>query len=308
MGIESTGGSLRLLFSQWQGGGNKPVYVMGSQLLNWLAPESSMPVETVPVDLSANGLEVQAGIFARETVLTQARAARGILNRRRPDRLAILGGDCSVDFAPFAYLNERFRDDIAFIWLDAHPDLVVPDGIHPNFHAMILSALLGYGDPEFLDEVPVKISPNRVLFAGLRAETEFKTALETEHGFTIEVVTVDQIRQSSTPVLDWLAQSGCHHVAIHFDLDVLDTTQFCSTAGPEPGGLFAEEIVRLLTDISNRFNVVGLGITEYMPREALLLAEMLRTLPIIGEPQGTGGSEPPTCRSFNDLLTEARPD
>ncbi len=279
---EPTGGSLRLLFPQWQGGGNKPVYMLGSALLNWLAPEPTLAVETVPISKDDDGLHVQDGIFARETVLTQARAAREILQRRRPDRIAILGGDCSVDFAPFAYLNQRYQDDIAFIWLDAHPDLVVPDGIHPNFHAMILSALLGYGDSEFVAEVPHKIEPNRVLFAGLRAETEFKTALEDKHGFSIDVIDVDQIRSGSDEVLNWLTRTGCRHVAIHFDLDVLDTTQFRSTAGPEPDGLFAEEIVRLLSDIANQLTVVGLGITEYMPREALLLANMLRTLPIIG--------------------------
>ena len=40
--------TLRLIFPQWQGGNNPPYY-LGAQLLSWLAPEPSGPVEEVPV-------------------------------------------------------------------------------------------------------------------------------------------------------------------------------------------------------------------------------------------------------------------
>ena len=41
--------TLRLLFPQWQGGGNNPPYILGARLLNWLAPKSEGPFEEVPV-------------------------------------------------------------------------------------------------------------------------------------------------------------------------------------------------------------------------------------------------------------------
>ena len=279
----SGGGSLRLLFPQWQGGGNQPVYRLGANLLHWLAPESTMPVVTVPIEISGDH-GIEQGIFARQTVLSQGRAARTLLNQHQPDRVVILGGDCSVDFAPFAYLNERYEGKLAFIWLDAHPDMVVPDGVHPNFHAMVLSALLGYGDPEFVAEVGLPVAPEQVMFAGLRAETEFKTELEDAHGFSIPTTTVDQIRLGSKPVLDWLYAIDAKRIAVHFDLDVLDINQFRSTAGPEPDGLSPDDGWRLLTDVGRECEIVGLGITEYMRREALLLSRMLKGLPIVGDP------------------------
>ncbi|MFH5183590.1 arginase [Paenibacillus sp. TAB 01] len=41
--------TLRLLFPQWQGGGNNPPYILGARLLNWLAPKSEGPFEEVSV-------------------------------------------------------------------------------------------------------------------------------------------------------------------------------------------------------------------------------------------------------------------
>ena len=148
--------TLRLLMPQWQGGGDRPAYYLGGRLLAWLAPPSNTAFEEVPIALQTEGLDVEQGIFAREVLLEQARAARRILERRRPDRVVIFGGDCSVDFAPFAYLNERYDGDLAVLWVDAHSDVALPDSPTDNFHGMVLSALMGIGDDEF---VPWAVGP-----------------------------------------------------------------------------------------------------------------------------------------------------
>ena len=57
--------------------------------------------------------------------------------------MVILGGDCLVDLAPFAYLNERYAGDLAVLWVDAHPDVLTPADF-ANAHAMVLGNLLGY--------------------------------------------------------------------------------------------------------------------------------------------------------------------
>src|SRR5215510_13271958 len=85
--------TLRLLMPQWQGGGNNPVYALGARLLAWLAPASSAAFEEVPINPRNEGLAVEQGIFAREVVLEQARVARRILERRKPNRVLIFGGE-----------------------------------------------------------------------------------------------------------------------------------------------------------------------------------------------------------------------
>lgn len=41
--------------------------------------------------------------------------------------------------------------------------------------------------------------------------------------------------------------------------------------------------LRLLADVSRQVDVVGLGIAEYWPHDAILLADMLRWLPIVSD-------------------------
>jgi arginase len=150
--------------------------------------------------VQTEGLTVDEGIFAREGVLEQARAARRILERRKPRRVVVFGGECSVDFAPFAYLSERY-DNLAVLWLDAHPDVNLPDHNYynyPNFHAMVLSALLGMGDPEFVAEVPKPIKPERVMYVGLRALLEPLDTLREKFNISIPTVSAEQVEQDSS--------------------------------------------------------------------------------------------------------------
>lgn len=283
VGDEETS-TLRLLMPQWQGGGNQLAYHLGGRLLAWLAPASTAAFEEVPINLlNDEGLTVDQGIFAREVVLEQARAARRILERRKPDRVVVFGGECSVDFAPFAYLNERYDGELAVLWLDAHPDVSLPTGDYPNFHAMVLSALLGIGDAEFVAEVSKPINPARVLYIGLRALLEPLEELRERFGITIANVPAEQVEQDSSAVIDWLRDIGAARVAVHFDLDVLDPRDFNSAVGHDLDGLRAEAAIQLLADVSRVVDIVGLGITEYAPRDAMLLADMLRRLPIVSD-------------------------
>ncbi len=142
MNIQDT--TLRLIFPQWQGG-NNPSYYFGSQLLKWLAPAPTGPVEEVPVELPTNEpLPVEDGLVARKALLEQLRQARKIIDRHQPDRLVVLGGDCLVDLAPFAYLNEHYEGELAILWVDAHPDVMTPQQFQ-HAHAMVLGNLIGHG-------------------------------------------------------------------------------------------------------------------------------------------------------------------
>ncbi|PRX92061.1 hypothetical protein [Paraburkholderia sp. BL25I1N1] len=103
----------------------------------------------------------------------------------------------------------------------------------------------------------------------------------------------------SRPVLDWLDEIGAQHIAIHFDLDVLDSTQFRSLlfsnpAAPEgafdgiaEGSMTIAQVVRLINDVSKVVDVVGLGITEHLPWDALAMRAMLQRLPLLADTQTT---------------------
>ena len=70
------------------------------------------------------------------------------LLRHQPDSIVVLGGDCLVDLAPFNYLNEKYDGNLGIIWVDAHPDILIPEQYN-HAHAMVLGNLMGIGDDEF---------------------------------------------------------------------------------------------------------------------------------------------------------------
>ena len=115
--------TLRLTFPQWQGGINPPYYE-GSHILDWLAPKNdSMECAKVPVKTNFDDeVPVTDGIAWKEELLEQQKAAYAICEEKDPDRIIVLGGDCSVEQAPFDYLHGKYPEDTAVIWMDAHPD------------------------------------------------------------------------------------------------------------------------------------------------------------------------------------------
>lgn len=285
--------TLRLLMPQWQGGNNPP-YHFGAQLLAWLAPTTSGPVAEVKVDPPTDAsLPSEKGIVARSALLAQLRSAQEVIAEHAPDRLVVLGGDCLVDLAPFAYLNERYDGDLAVLWVDSHPDVMTPEH-YSHAHAMVLGYLLGQGDPDFVQAVKRPLDPSKVMYAGVNELLEFERPIINRLG--LRIAEPSELAQSSDSVIEWLRSSGVRHLAIHLDLDVLDPAQFRALlfanpqdppdawAGIAKGKMAISEVVRLLGDVARVADVVGLGITEHLPWDALALKQMLEKLPLIGEP------------------------
>lgn len=286
--------TLRLIFPQWQGGNNPP-YHLGSKLLAWLAPEHVGPIEEVPVALpTSEPLPVEDGVVARGALLEQLHQARRLIDKHQPDRLVVLGGDCLVDLAPFAYLNERYEGDLAVLWVDTHPDIMTPQQFQ-HAHAMVLGNLLGYGDAGFVEFVPRPIEPKNVLYVGLHDPSKWEAANMKRLNLR-SVAPHELARYGSQPVLDWFKSTGVRRLAIHFDLDVLDPALFRALLFAKPdiaagtfdgvaqGRLTMEQVVRLLGDVAAVADVVGLGIAEHLPWDALALKNMLARLPLIGTP------------------------
>lgn len=103
------------------------------------APDDREPVVT-------NGI-------APETAVPQGiRGARAALESESPDRVITIGGNCIVSLAPFDYLHAIYPD-AGIIWIDAHPDVSLPENGYPNAHAMVLSTLLGDGSAQLVAEM-----------------------------------------------------------------------------------------------------------------------------------------------------------
>lgn len=280
--------TLRMLMPQWQGGNNEEAYTLGAKLLSWLAPESDDTLIEVPIETNPELLEKKDGIVARGALLKQMKAARNIIHAYEPDRIIMFGGDCLVGQAPYAYLNERYEGELGMLWIDSHGDISTPNE-YENANTMVLGNLLGEGDKEFADEVNVLLKPQNVMFAGLKPKDHESELVER---LGIRCAGPEELIHNSDSVLKWISDNNIKHLAIHLDVDILDPKLFRSQifAKPEPltiewaeGEMTFSQVARLIQDVSNKTNVVGLGITEHMPWDAINVKNFLAQLPILAK-------------------------
>lgn len=286
--------TLRLIYPQWQGGGTIADFVpelpaedaykgyyLGSQLLAFLAPQTTQKTVEIPVTLDIEDRELKNGIISYQAILRQTDTALEILRENNPDRIVTLGGECSVSVVPFTYLASKYPDDVAIVWIDAHPDINMPNEGHKGYHAMALAASMGKGDKNIMEKLPAKVDSSNVLIVGLRAwETEGGTK-ERQKEFGIKSFSPNEVSDNSNQVLDWLKSRGVSKVLVHFDLDVIDPNDMIAAVGVEPNGMKINEVVRVINDISNIYDIVGLTIAEPMPRTAIKIRNMLNSLPLL---------------------------
>ncbi|MFF5081666.1 arginase family protein [Actinoplanes sp. NPDC000266] len=286
--------TLRLLWPQWQGAGTSSVrelapefpfdvarrgYAVGSAVLEAVLPPHEGPTAAVPVAMNDAGLEERDGIEAKDAILAQLAAALDVILHHDPARIVTLGGECAVSVAPFAALADRYGDDLAIVWIDSHPDIGTPQSDYPGFHAMAVSALTGHGDPDVLRLLPATVSPSRVALAGLHAWTG--DDIGNVAGWGIRSFAPGDLRTTSQPLLDWLAATGCSRLAVHFDVDTVDSTEIVLGLGAEPDGLTATQVRRVVADLEAAADVVGLTIAEFIPRQVMHLRQLLTGFPLL---------------------------
>lgn len=298
--------TIRLLMPQWQGG-NNPNYSFGAELLAWLAPENDQPLITVPVQtFDGTPLENENGMIGRKQLLQQLESAQHLIDAHKPDRIVMFGGDCLVEQAPFAYLNERYDGELGLIWIDAHSDLFRYIG-YDYGHTLPLGNLLGEGDEEFARHVKTPLKPENVFMAGLEAPTKEESEVisdafkkmgvvpaeeesEMIKRLGIKTAGTNELAESTESIKKWIKESGIKHLAIHLDLDVLDPKAFRSLlpANPEmpfnlspKGTMQLPQLLNLIKELSEETEVVGLGITEHLPWDSINLKNLLGEIPIL---------------------------
>jgi arginase len=293
-GSDHNGVNLRLLWPQWQGAGTSSVaalapefplyvarrgYTVGTAVLEAVLPPHDGPTVSAPVAMSDEGLEERDGVEAKAVILEQLARALELIRRHHPARILTLGGECSVSVAPFSELARRYGDDLAIVWIDAHPDVGTPHSEYPGYHAMAVATLTGHGDPDVQELLPATFSPERVALVGLHswAEDDFPNIAE----WGIQSFGPDELRESAQPLLEWIALTGCSRVVIHFDVDAVDSNEIVLGLGMEPNGLTSTEVRRIVADVDGAVDVVGFTLAEFIPRQVMHLRQILNGFPLI---------------------------
>lgn len=291
--IQAQNHTIRLIYPQWQGGDiarwitevpdsalASRGYYLGAQLLNFLAPDNGQKTVTVPVTTAPAERKVTDGVLDRDVLAMQTKAALDILNIENPDKIVTLGGECSVSVVPFTYLANKYKDDVAMIWIDAHPDITLPGDVYPGYHAMAVTACMGLGDEQIVSQLPAKFKPSKILMVGIR-DWERDEIKERQKQYGIRHLTPEEVAVNSDAVKAWLKECGASKVVVHFDMDVLDPAEIIAAVGVVPNGMKIAEVVRVINDIAAEKEIVGLTVAEPMPRTAIRLREMLHNLPLL---------------------------
>jgi arginase len=130
-----------------------------------------------------------------------------------------------------------------------------------------------------LELLPATVSPDRIALVGVHSwdDDDFSNAAE----WGIRSFSPDQLRESTRPLLDWIAATGCLRVSIHFDVDTIDSNEILLGLGPEPDGLTSAEVRRIVIDIDRAVDVVGFTIAEFIPRQVMHLQQLVRGFPLV---------------------------
>jgi arginase len=293
-GSDHDGVNLRLLWPQWQGAGTSSVatlapefplyvarrgYAVGTAVLEAILPPHDGPTVSAPVAMSEDGLEESDGVEAKAVILEQLARALELIRRHDPARILTLGGECSVSVAPFSELARRYGEDLAIVWIDAHPDVGTPKSEYPGHHAMAVATLTGHGDPDVQELLPATFSPDRVALVGLHSWAEDDLPNIAEWG--IQSFGPDELRQSAQPLLEWIALTGCSRVVIHFDVDAVDSNEIVLGLGMEPNGLTSAEVQRIVAEVDGAVEVVGFTLAEFIPRQVMHLRQILNGFPLV---------------------------
>jgi arginase len=205
---------------------------------------------TVPV-LESGG-EIADGVRALDVLLENRRLTEDAL-AGIDDLVVTAGGDCGVELAPVAAARARHGERLTVLWIDAHPDVSIPQTLPSgSFHGMVLRTLLGEGAPQLVPKEP--LAPEQVILAGVRS---FELGQR-------EYIEQTGIRSYGVEDLEGAVDGLSGPVYVHVDLDVLDPTDFASTCYPEPHGVALQRLTELVSRIDD---VVGASITEHAPSD-----------------------------------------
>ncbi len=214
-------------------------------------------------------------------VLAHLLRARDVIGKAVSERILTLGGDCSVDIAPVAYLNERHAN-LAVLWLDAHPDLNTPASSPSHaLHGMVLRLLLGEGDQALLNLIGKPLEPEQVFLLGVREfDAPERAYIEQKQ---LRHFSVLELGERPERLVAALKEGGFKKLHLHFDLDMLDPEVFAATGYPTADGFGLNGITRLLAALEP-YQIVGLTLSEYLPQrddgsERAVLETLVAQLP-----------------------------
>jgi arginase len=177
----------------------------------------------------------------------------------------VLAGSCDVAPGVWAGLQDG---EAGVVWIDAHADFNTPEssasGFWPGMTLAVLVGDCGEDVWSMLGSRPVPSS--RVCLFGVRSLSPPEEDRRLEQSEIRVVAWRDGAPERDIRTgLDDLA-AGVERVYVHLDLDALDPSIGSGVVDPPvPGGLSEGQLLELLAQVLERFEVIGATIATYTP-------------------------------------------
>ncbi|MEU5682694.1 arginase family protein [Streptomyces venezuelae] len=188
---------------------------------------------------------------------------------RGEDFVVVLGGDCSIQLGAALALRRIGRYGIASI--DGSADFRHPGNSDrigaAGGEELALATGRGQEDLTDLEGLRPYVRDEDVCIFGIRDGDEDRAEFTT---LKIANATVGELRKwgeenIARAVAQTLEEPELDGFWVHLDADVLDPSVMPAVDSPDPGGLFAEELLALLRPFVRSPRCVGLNVTIYDP-------------------------------------------
>ncbi len=170
----------------------------------------------------------------------------------------VLGGEHSITAGAIRPFAKKYPE-LTILHFDAHADL--RDSYHGRFsHACAMRRCL---DQENI----------RLVSCGIRnISSEEVKFLDENHG-RIQIYWAKD--QSNWRIEDILSHLRGRKVYLTFDLDAFDSSLMPATGTPEPGGLFWNDAVEIISEAAKICDIVGADVVELAPVQTLHACDFL---------------------------------
>jgi agmatinase len=155
----------------------------------------------------------------------------------------MLGGEHSITLGAVRAMRKKYSD-LSVLQFDAHTDLI--DEIEGSrfSHACVMRRI----QEEKIKTVQV----------GMRNyDTDIKAYIKRERCPVYDAPGLPKAKE--------VAKKLTRNVYLTFDLDAFDPSIMPATGTPEPGGLYWNETIKFIEEISKHVNIVGADVVELMP-------------------------------------------
>ncbi len=161
----------------------------------------------------------------------------------------VLGGEHSLTPASLKPFVNKF-DEIVLLHFDAHADLRQEYQGEKFSHASAIRRCLDYKNV-------------KVISLGIRNLSEEEMNFYKNNRDRIEIFWASEKNKWNLELLK--EKLGKKNVYITFDVDCFDSSIMPATGTPEPGGLYWDEVLKIIKNICAVSNIIGADINELAP-------------------------------------------